>query len=55
MNHLDFILAFESGECTDEELVNGFQAMIDDGTCWSLQGVYGRTAQSLIEQGHCHA
>lgn len=55
MNHIDFILAFESGDCTDEEIIDGIQAMIDDESVWSLQGAYGRTAHSLIEQGLCHA
>ncbi len=54
-NHLDFIMAFEGGELTDEQLIHGFQAMIDDGTVWQLQGMYGRTANALIEQGLCHA
>lgn len=55
MNHLTFILRFESGECTEDEIVAGFQAMIDDGTVWHLQGFYGRTATQLIEDGHCVA
>lgn len=56
MTHLDFIINFESGEITTEdELVSGFQAMIDDGIVWSLQGNYGRTAVRLIDSGLCHA
>ena len=55
MNYIDFIISFESGECTDEEIIDGIQAMIDDGTVWCLQGSYVRIARSLIEQGHCHA
>jgi len=51
---LEFIMAFEGGDLTDEELIEGFQRLIDNGMAWSLQGVYGRTAMSLIEQGHCH-
>lgn len=53
MNHLDFIMAFEQGEVDEDELVAGFQAMIDDGTVWQLQGIYGRTAARLIETGLC--
>lgn len=56
MNHLNFILAFESGDITSEEdLASGMQAMIDDGTVWSLQGSYGRLAAQLIDSGLCHA
>ena len=32
-----------------------WQSLIDSGVVWKLQGFYGRTAQSLIEAGHCHA
>jgi len=55
MPNLDFIMAFESGEVTHEELVVGFQAMIDDGSVWHLQGSYGRVAHDLIESGDCYA
>ena len=55
MNNLDFIMAYECGEITtEEELIAGFQAMIDDGSVWNLQGFYGRTAKDLIESGYCH-
>lgn len=54
MNHFNFIIAYENGECTEDEIVEGFQAMIDDRSVWSLQGHYGRTAASLIEAGLCH-
>ncbi len=46
---------YEEGEITEEEqLLEGFQAMIDDGLVWQLQGCYGRTAAALIDQGLCH-
>ena len=51
-----FIMAYESGEIESEEyLIRGFQALIDSGQAWSLQGHYGRTARALIEAGHCTA
>ena len=54
MNHLDFILKFEGGELeSHEEFVEGFQELIDDGTVWQLQGMYGRTAVQLLEAGEC--
>mgnify|MGYP001813242078 CR=1 FL=1 len=54
MNHLDFIIAFEEGELeTEQELYEGFQSMIDDGTVWQLQGMYGRAAMQLISAGKC--
>lgn len=53
---VDRIMAFECGEMeTKEEVVEFFQALIDNGMAWSLQGSYGRVASALIEQGYCHA
>lgn len=55
-DELGFIMAFEGGDIeTDEELAAGFQHLIDNGHAWTLQGMYGRTARSLIEAGLCHA
>ena len=54
-NTLAFIMAYEGGSCTDEEVIEGFQVLIDTGLVWQLQGHYGRTATALIEAGHCHA
>lgn len=49
------IIAYESGEMdSEEEVIDFFQELIDDGTVWSLQGSYGRTAQTLIDGGRCH-
>ena len=53
MNTVDFIIAYESGEATEEQVIENFQRMIDDGTVWQLQGSYGRMAAALIEAGHC--
>ena len=52
-NVVGFIMAFESGEATDEQIISGFQTLIDNGMVWNLQGVYGRTARALIDQGFC--
>lgn len=49
-----FIMAYEGGELeSEDELVEGFQHLIDSGLAWSLQGHYGRTAQQLIDAGYC--
>lgn len=53
MNNFDFILAFEAGELEDDEIIEGFQELINDGIVWQLQGFYGRTAHDLIEAGLC--
>ena len=48
---LDFIMRYEGGECTEGEIVDGFQALVDSGLAWQLQGSYGRMAARLIEAG----
>ena len=52
-NILDFIMAYEDGECSDDEIIAGFQYLIDTDMAWSLQGSYGRMAAALIGSGHC--
>lgn len=47
------IMAYESGQMTEEECVIFFQKLIDSGAAWTLQGHYGRTAAALIQVGLC--
>ena len=49
-----FCMDFEAGELEADEVIPGFQHLIDSGYAWKLQGTYGRTAVALIEMGHCH-
>lgn len=53
-DHVDFIIRFESGELDHDEIVEGFQHLIDKGIVWCLQGSYQRVARSLIESGDCN-
>ena len=50
---VDKIMSFEAGEMEEEEMVEFFQELIDNGMAWTLQGSYGRMASSLIDAGHC--
>ena len=52
---VDFIMEYESGESSEEDIIKNFQQMIDDGTARGLQGSYGRKAQQLINDDLCHA
>ncbi len=47
------IIAFESGEMDNDEVVEFFQELINNGMAWTLQGSYGRLASQLIDQGLC--
>jgi hypothetical protein len=53
MDIVSFIMAYESGELDNDAVVEGFQALIDSGLAWSLQGSYGRMAERLINAGLC--
>lgn len=48
------IEGFDGQEHTEDEIIEAFQFLIDCGDAWTLQGFYGRTTASLIEQGLCH-
>lgn len=51
MDNLADIIAYESGELEEEEIIALFQRLVDTGLAWSLQGSYGREAVRLIEAG----
>lgn len=36
---------------TDEEVLAGYQELVNSGTAWLLEGHVGRTAMDLIESG----
>ena len=50
---VDIMIELESGDCTEEKLIQNFQKLIDSGVVWKLQGWYGRTANALIQHGYC--
>ena len=56
MNHIqiDKIIAYESGELSEEETITLFQSLVNSGLAWKLQGSYGRTAMAMIEAGLIH-
>ena len=52
MDLIDKIIAYESGELTNQQLVYFFAEPVQDGSAWTLQGHYGRTAAALIDAGY---
>lgn len=40
---------------SEEQVIEAWQLLIDTGMAWQLQGFFGRTAQSLIDNGICTA
>jgi hypothetical protein len=48
------IIAWESGELSDDETVELFQHLVDTGDAWRLQGMYGRQASAMLEAGLIH-
>ena len=37
---------------SEEQVLEAWQHLVDTGLAWQLQGFFGRTAASLIEQGY---
>jgi hypothetical protein len=52
MDQIDKIMAYESGELDEGEMLELFQELVESGLAWKLQGHYGRTANLLIENGY---
>lgn len=48
------IIDYEQGDMEENEVIEFFQKLIDNGLVDKLQGHYGRTAKYLVDQGLCH-
>lgn len=52
MDQLDKIIAYEQGELSMEATLELFQALVNSGLAWQLQGHYGCTAERLLRAGY---
>ena len=50
MDTVGLIMAFESGELSEEETLQLFQHLLNTGRVWQLQGL-GRYAKRLLDDG----
>jgi len=55
MDTVSFLMEYENGELSREEIVEGFQELVNSGLAWRLQGSYGRMAQRFIDSGEVEA
>jgi hypothetical protein len=51
MDMVDSIIAYETGEMSESEMVRFFSDLIKQNMTSKLQGHYGRTASRLVEAG----
>ena len=49
----DALCVIELGEGTEQDQIAAWQYLIDTGAVWQLQGIYGRTAVYLLQEGIC--
>ncbi len=47
-----YIMDYESGEISDQRILELIAHLIKTGQVWTLQGHYGRTAKQLIDGGY---
>jgi hypothetical protein len=47
------VLGYVTGQLDEDDTIAQFQASINSGLAWRLEGSYGREAMACIERGDC--
>lgn len=45
------IMAWENGELSEIDEIKMFSSLVKSGMAWQLQGMYGRNAMAMIQNG----
>ena len=51
INQMDNMIAWENGELNEEDTIELFQKLVNNGLVWKLQGSYDRFAAALLDLG----
>jgi hypothetical protein len=51
MDITTLIIQYETEGLSNKDTLKLFSKLIENGSAWSLQGSYGRTAKALIDSG----
>lgn len=51
---VSFLINYENGDLTHDEVLDGFQMLLDSGVIRNLQGSYQRMAWRLLENGEIY-
>lgn len=55
MDIVDQIVAWENGIMSSDDEIRFFSKLVKNGMAWTLQGMYGRRASDLINEGYLDA
>lgn len=51
MDLVNKVMDWEDGRMDEDEETQFFQELVNSGMAWQLQGMYGRRANQLIQEG----